>query len=189
MRVNTLLFILLLAVLGTVPFIVRPPKEALPILGQVKAFKLTNSEGAEFSSSELQGKVWLTNFFFTSCQGICPATIAELRKIYRQFDSQEALHFVSISVDAKTDTPQVIKEYAKTHEIESSRWHLLTGDPKEVDRISTESFMIGTFADPSIHSDRVVLVDKKGQIRGFFSSRHEEELAALKEGIVELLRE
>ncbi len=187
MRVNFLLLILVAVIFITFPFILKPPSEPLPILGVVKRFELSDSHGSKLDTDSLKGKPWLANFFFTSCQGICPEMTANLRKIFRLFPDSSDLNLVSISVDPKRDTPEALNEYAKRFEIDSARWRFLTGPIEEIKRISVESFMIGTFDDPSIHSDRIVLVDQAGNIRGFFQSRDEESLAELRTRIQELV--
>jgi len=153
--------------------------EPLPTIAALKDFSLTDSNNSEFSSSKLAGKVWLANFFFTSCGGICPFMTGELRKIFQRFGEREDLHFVSITVDPLRDSPSALKEYANNFDIDVPRWHFLTGQAERINDISLKGFMIGNIDDPSFHSDRIVLIDREQKIRGYYSSADEEALKKL----------
>ena len=100
-----------------------------------------------------------------------------------------AVQFVSISVDPKTDTPERLAAYAEKHGADTSRWHFLTAPREEVDRVGTEGFKLGSAGAPIFHSTRFALVDGRGWIRGYYDGMVGEEVSALHAAIEVLLKE
>jgi protein SCO1/2 len=152
-----------LAVLGACS---RPAD--LPVLGQVAPFHLTAQSGRDFSSAALSGHVWVADFIFTNCEGPCPRMSAYMRALQKATTDLPDLKMVSFTVDPQRDTPQVLSEYGKTYSADSERWYFLTGDPKILDSLDRDSFKLGNVGAQMDHSTRFVLVDRKGQIRGYY---------------------
>jgi cytochrome oxidase Cu insertion factor (SCO1/SenC/PrrC family) len=142
--------------------------------GVVPAFQLTNQEGQPYGSANLAGRIWIADFIFTSCAGPCPiisSRMSELQKPLRDTD----VHLISFTVDPDKDTPAVLRDYAGRLHASPDRWDFLTGSKKAIYDISLNGFKLG-IADGSeeagvpVHSTRMVLVDRKGIIRGYYDA-------------------
>jgi cytochrome oxidase Cu insertion factor (SCO1/SenC/PrrC family) len=159
--------------------------------GPVATFHLTDHRGKPFSSAQLLGKVWIADFIFTNCAGPCPAMSAEVEKIRDELASSADLAFVSISVDPKRDTPEVLAKYAESYGGARNDWFLLTGDLGAIAEISHLTFRagLGNAGDPNeiTHSTRFFLVDRKGILRGRYMRDSAEERGQLREDVKTLL--
>src|SRR5579864_5334375 len=157
----------------TVPFLFAlllagcAPKE-LPVLGEVPRFHLTWQSGGEFDSIGLAGHVWVADFIFTNCEGPCPRMSAYMRALQKATSDLPDLKMVSFTVDPKRDTPQVLRTYGANYSADPRRWYFLTGDPRILDSLDRSSFKLGNVGGVMDHSTRFVLVDSKGQIRGYY---------------------
>ncbi len=143
----------------------------LPIYGSVPPLTLTDESGLPFSLAGLQGRVWVVDFIFTSCAGQCPQMTAQMAALQRRLPS--TVHLVSITVDPVRDTPAALTVYAKTWGSDLKRWHFLTGEVADIERLTREGFRLsyaegGTAEEPITHSVRFVLVDGRGKIRGYY---------------------
>jgi protein SCO1/2 len=157
-------------------------------LGPLPTFELTDQTGARFSSESLQGKVWVADFFLTSCQGACPIMARNMKSLHDMFAGDERVHFVSISVDPETDSPQALAAYTRAYTADNSRWHFLTGPIDIIHRMAgTEGFKVGVPENPMAHSQRFILVDTRGHTRGYFDGLSEEDMQRLGEIIARLL--
>ena len=155
----------------------------LPNYYPLPDFALTDQTGKPVTLRDLAGKVWVADFIFTNCGGTCPLMTDKMRKL------QEALppdiHLVSFTVDPSRDTPKVLAAYAQEHSANRDRWLFLTGDKEALYDICVRGFRLpldaegGTPAEPIAHSTRFVLVDKQGEIRGYYSGTEEQELRRL----------
>ena len=140
---------------------------------------------------DLAGKVWVADFIFTNCGGTCPLMTEKMRKL--QDALPPAVHFVSFTVDPARDTTKILAAYAKEHAANQERWSFLTGDKQDLFDICIKGFKLpldtegGTPAEPIAHSTRFVLVDKKGDIRGYYSGTEEEELKRLASDVKSIL--
>ena len=121
------------------------------------------------SKGQLLGKPWIANFIFTSCAGQCPLMSAQMAKLQSQFSTETGFQFVSFTVDPKRDTPEILSEYADRYQAEKGRWFFLTGPEAEINRILKE-FFLSPVEEPAMHSIRFILVDSKGEIRGYYDS-------------------
>ena len=145
----------------------------LPVYGQVPSFTLTDEKGRPFGNGQLEGKVWIADFIFTSCAGTCPAMTEKMRALQGELPS--SVEFVSISVDPARDTPARLARYAATSGAQEGRWHFLTADASLTERLVKEGFRL-SFAEgtdpqePIAHSVRFVLLDKGGKIRGYYDA-------------------
>ena len=154
--------------------------DKLPVFGQVPDFSLVRENGQKISNADLRGKVWIANFIFTHCSGICPLMSAGMSSLVNQLGAQPVLRFISFSVDPERDTPAVLSEYAKRFKAPADRWFFLTGDKAQIYRLSNQHFHLGAAEiapeerealDQSVrHSAKFALVDQKGQIRGYYDS-------------------
>ena len=155
----------------------------IPIFYTLPNFSLIDQNGSRVTLNDLAGKVWIADFIFTSCGGTCPLMTEKMRKL--QDALPPAVHFVSFTVDPARDTSKVLAAYAAEHDANRERWSFLTGDKQDLFDLCIKGFKLpldtqgGTPSEPIAHSTRFVLVDKKGDIRGYYSGTEEDELKRL----------
>lgn len=171
------------------PALSQSNPDSLPVLGQVSDFELTAATNRPFLSRNMAGKVWVVDFIFTSCAGICPVMSTAMGNLQRAFDGEDRVQFVSISVDPETDTTDVLSEYGERYGANPQRWHFLTGDIDDIHPLATNTFKVGSLDDPLIHSPHFVLIDGAGQIRGYYVGTDNEDVATLAEDIGKLVVE
>jgi protein SCO1/2 len=154
------------------------PSDGVPVLGTVPDFELIDEEGAPFGSADLRGMVWVADFIFTRCNAMCPMLTAQMAGVQRELAKErieDRIHLVSISVDPGHDTPAVLAEYAAKHDAEVGKWTFLTGDRDEIWNLSATGFKLAVGErpegsdNPLFHSDKFVVVDADGHIRGYYS--------------------
>lgn len=155
---------------------VEPP----PIFGPAPRFQLTDQTGAAFESNQLADTISVFSFIFTRCPDVCPLLSTKARWIQDTLDAgpplRTPLRLVSITVDPAYDQPPVLTEYAARYQADPARWHFLTGPPEAIDLVVAgfDQFLerIDTEAGPPsiVHSERFVLVDQQGAIRGYYPS-------------------
>jgi protein SCO1/2 len=146
----------------------------LPHLGSIGQFNLTNQNNQNFGSADLAGKIWIADFVFTNCHGPCPiisSRMSELQKPLQETD----VHLVSFTVDPATDTPEVLRSYAEKLQAQQGRWDFLTGPKSVLYDLSAKRFKLGVSdqdGEPGqpVHSTRFVLVDRRGDIRGYYDA-------------------
>ena len=182
------IFLLVGAALGALVWVLSQgttKQEAadLPKINQIKEFQLTDQNGNIFGFQELKGKVWAVNFVFTRCQGPCPLMTERMAELQNDFSRDKNVAFVTISMDARYDTPEVLKKFATKYEADFSRWHFLTGDPDKIIEIARSIFKVPADKDPEMHTTRLVLVDEKGFIRGYYDSLDTDSFAHLKKAL------
>jgi len=153
------------------------------VLGYAPSFQLTERSGNSVSSADLQGQVWVADFIFTHCAGPCPLMSARMAKLQRTFAHLPNVKLVSFSVDPQRDTPAVLRTYADQYRADPARWWFLTGKTDAIKSIVVNGFKLGSIDNPILHSDRFVLVDRQGGIRGYFDSQDSEEMGRLEEAV------
>jgi protein SCO1/2 len=156
---------------------------SLPDYSVVPDFRLMERSGREVSLRDLNGQVWVADFIFTRCAGICPAMSENMRKLQERLPKE--IRLVSFSVDPYNDTPEVLTEYANRYGADPERWWFLTGDAQAIQDLSVGGFKLGldptggTEAEPITHSSRFVLVDQAGHIRGYYGTEDADALDRL----------
>lgn len=164
-------FIVLIFGIWAVPKIVAKfKKQELYTVGAVPTFSLTNQNEQMISPSDLKGKVYVVEFFFSSCPTICPIMNQNMKQIQSHFAANPNFAVVSITIDPKTDTPQVLKQHAEQLGITSENWHFLTGNQAKIFEIANKGFNLyagenNLVAGGFEHSGLMALIDKKGNIR------------------------
>ena len=159
-----------------------------PKYAAVPEFFFVNQHNEPFAVSALKGKVSVVDFFFTSCPSMCPAMNAKMRELYNYYTGFDGLQFVSISVDPERDTVPVLRTYAERFGVTDRRWHFIRGTVDEVTSLCEDGFSLGG-EFPVAHSQKFVLVDAEGTIRGYYSSTDDASLELLKLHIRDLARE
>ena len=141
---------------------------------EVPKFTFTERSGQPFDSASLAGKVWVADFFFTSCPGTCLMLSNRMKEIHAATAKNGDVRFVSISTDPATDTPDVLRKYADSLGADN-RWSFLTGERADVFKLSIEGFKLAladadgvNVKEKIIHSTRLVLVDRHGWIRDYY---------------------
>jgi len=144
--------------------------EALPVYGRVPAFVLTSQTGAAFDSKTLDGKVWVADFFFTTCMGPCPRMSALMHSVQKRIADLPDVRLISFTVDPQHDTPPVLAAYAQRFRADPSRWYLLTGSPATLNTLDHDAFKMGNVDGTFTHSTLFALVDRQGVIRGYYDT-------------------
>lgn len=166
-------------------------EKELPQLGQLPNFELVDQDAKAFNRDSLQGKVWATNFIFTSCAGTCPLLTERMKKVQKDLKSRkdpellEKIGIVSFSVDPERDSPEVLAKYADRYEIDEAQWRLITGPFKEIESTVVGGFKMamgkvaregapqgknpGEFYDV-VHGEKFLIVDSEGNIRGYYDA-------------------
>ena len=160
---------------------------SLPELYPISEFLLTDSTGTPFGLENLQDTMWVANFMFTSCPSICPTLSANMATLQNRFADTSGIQFVSVTVDPETDTPEVLAEYATRFGADPTRWHFLTGPLEDIHALAVESFKVGSVDAPIFHSDKFILVDEAGYVRGYYTGTDIDDVQRLAADI-ELLR-
>ena len=162
---------------------------------KIPDFKLLNQLGDTISQSTFENKIYITDFFFTTCPGICPQMTDNMAKIQEEFKEDDDILLLSHSVMPNTDTVSALKNYANNNNVIDNKWHLVTGDIDQIYNIARASY----FADEDfkktkdesefIHTENFVLVDGKGRIRGVYNGTLGVDILRLKRHVKILKKE
>lgn len=161
-------------------------------------FELTDSNGQPFNSKQLAGKVWVVDFVFTRCPGQCLTMSKHFAGLQKILPKRDDVAMVSISIDPKNDTPEMLRNYADGYEAEAGRWFFLTGDEEKIHTLIMQGFLLPlSKSDPAqaaldggfTHSSRFVLIDRKGNIRGYIEGMNADSPKETLTAIKALLRE
>ncbi|MDT0675051.1 SCO family protein [Autumnicola musiva] len=133
-------------------------------------FELINQDRDTISNKDYEGKVYVVEFFFTTCPSICPIMNRNLIEVEEEFKDNDEFGIASFSIDPEHDTPEVLKKYAEDHNITDPDWHLLTGNRNEIYGLANGGFNIYAGEDDAVpggfaHSGMFALVDQEGYIR------------------------
>ncbi|HZY09855.1 MAG TPA: SCO family protein [Bacteroidota bacterium] len=165
-------------------------KSELPIISQVQEFSLTTEDNSIFTHNDLQDKITIADFIFTTCAGPCPLMSERMKQLQQDFANEPSIQFLSFSVDPEYDTPQVLTEYAQRFGAIKTRWTFLTGDKQAMYTLIQKGFHLGVEDDTNaiIHSTKFVLLDGEANIRGYYDSEDEESLISLSQDARSLIR-
>ena len=182
-------------------------KETLPILGRrtveqgdtvyhtIGDYSLVNQEGKEITPQTFNDKIYVADFFFTSCPTICPTMKTQMLRVHEKFKEHPEVAILSHSIDPKHDSVAVLKEYAQNLGIEDDlKWHFVTGDQAEIYRLGQSDYMVTAGVDQNapggyIHSGAFLLVDREKRIRGVYDGTIAEDVDRLMQDIELLLDE
>jgi protein SCO1/2 len=171
----------------------RPP-EPLKKLYPLPTFTFIERSGKPFTAPDaMRGKVWVADFFFASCPGVCLELSRSMASLHQATRDLPDVRFLSISTD-ENDTPEVLRKYAGQHGA-SERWSFVTGPKAEVFKLSVDGFKLALadaagvdVAEKFIHSTKLVLVDKTGWIRGYYDGIGERQAAEAKRLLADIKR-
>ena len=151
---------------------------------RIADFSLINQNGKIITQDDYKDKIYVADFFFTTCQTICPIMTKNMHELQNQFIADDEVMLLSHSVTPDIDTVAQLKRYAKDKGVNASKWNLLTGDKKEIYTLARKSYMAvkdngdgGPF--DMIHTENFMLIDKKRQIRGFYDGTNLEDINKL----------
>ena len=158
-------------------------------------FELIDQNGKPFHKKDLAGKIWVAEFFFTTCGSICPVMSTELKRLQAQIADKSEVLILSHTIDPEHDTPKVLKEYAKKYKAKEGQWYFLTGNRKDIYDLAFQAYKVSaldvsaTITPDFAHTAKLILVDKKGRIRGYYTGTEPEEVDRLATEIDVLLSE
>ncbi len=183
------------------------PKLLLPVYGEktvnaekdtvyhtVRPFSLVNQHGEPVTEQTVKNKIYVANFFFATCQSICPAMSTNLVDVQKAFETDDSLLILSHSVNPLHDTVAVLSDYAGTYHAIKNKWHLLTGDKKQIYDLAKISYLVNAIEDDGtpegfLHSELLLLIDTKGRLRGMYDGTDKAQVQKLIEDIKLLKKE
>ncbi len=140
---------------------------------KIKDFKLFNQNGQQITNENYRDKIYVADFFFTTCQAICPIMKENMIILQDQYKNDNQVYLLSHTVTPEIDTEEVLKEYAIEKGIIDSKWNLVTGDKEQIYDLARKSYLVAEDVEESrffdmIHTENFVLVDPNRRIRGFY---------------------
>ena len=160
----------------------------------VPAFSFTNYDGRVISDKTFAGKIYVANFFFTTCKTICPKMTSGMKRIEERFKSYPKLLFLSHTVNPQLDTLNALRAFANYYQADSSRWFFVRGDKKAIYDIGINGYLLPVGDDAKaeggvLHSEMLVLVDKEKHIRGFYDGTSPAAMETMVDDIKTLIAE
>lgn len=173
-----------------------PKNEKLPIFGQrevvgtdtvyhtIAPFSFVDQDSAEITNTTFKDKIYVADFFFTSCRTICPIMKSQMLRVYEVTKDMPDVLLLSHTIDPEYDTVALLHDFAQRLEVESNRWHFVTGAKDSIYKIAQTSYFATAMEDKSepdgfIHSGAFLLIDKSGRIRGKYDGTKEEDVNRL----------
>jgi protein SCO1/2 len=141
---------------------------------KIAPFSFTNQNGKTITNKDYEGKIYVADFFFTTCQTICPKMTTNMVWLQDKIKDNPKVKLLSHTVFPDEDTVEVLNEYAKAKGVLDTKWNLVTGNQKEIYKIARQSYLVVKTGKPEelydmVHTENFVLVDQKGRIRGFYN--------------------
>lgn len=201
-------------------FMILPKEKALPVINPtdletemvdpdvlmerkgyghtIQNFSFTNQNGEIITQKEVDGKVYVAEYFFTTCKSICPIMNSQMQRVQKVFSDKNDFRILSFTVDPDTDTVAQMKKYAERHGANSDQWHFLTGSKTDLYSLARKSFFVikpaeaenlGDAGSDFIHTNNFVLVDRKSRIRGYYNGTSSSGVDSLIYDVTRLLKE
>lgn len=152
---------------------------------KIRDFKLTDQQGNAFTAKNTAGKIYIANFFFTTCPGICPKMAVSMQKLQEEFSDDDEVMLISHTVTPEHDSVPVLDAYAKKEHVRYEKWKLLTGTKEEIYDLGRKFYFVeedlGINKDINkfLHTENFVLIDQNRHIRGIYNSLDESSMSAL----------
>ncbi len=218
MKKTIFLIVFTIIGVGITYYYIRPKEKKLPVINPVDVneemvdpemlrvgyghtignFSFKDQEGRTISNETVKDKIYVVEYFFTTCKSICPVMNKEMQRVHEQFGDDPDFRILSFTVDPQTDTQEKMMQYAKDHGVDKgANWHFLTGNKDKLYNLARTSFFvlkpaeaenIGNGDEDFIHTNNFVLVDGEGRIRGYYDGTSKKEVDKLLHDI-ELLKE
>jgi protein SCO1 len=184
----------------------KKPEEKLPVFGErevsggdtiyhtIADFQFVDQDSAIITNETFRNKIYVADFFFTSCRTICPVMKKQMVRVYDSVKNDPDVLLLSHTIDPEYDTVGLLHDYADRLGVESSKWHLVTGEKDSIYNIAQKSYFATAMEDKSepdgfIHSGAFLLIDKKQRIRGKYDGTKEEDVNRLLGDIARLKKE
>jgi protein SCO1/2 len=151
-------------------------------------FSFVNQNGKTITQKDYEGKIYVADFFFTTCGSICPKMTTNLVDVQKAIQNNPKVMLLSHTVFPETDSVPVLKAYAIKHGVIDAKWNLVTGDKKEIYAMARKSYLAVKLGKPEelydmVHTENFVLVDQKRRVRGFYDGTKKEDILRLIEDI------
>lgn len=155
---------------------------------KIADFSLINQNGKTITQEDYKGKIYVADFFFTTCQTICPIMTDHMYLIQKEIMNDDEVMLLSHSVTPEIDSVEQLKRYAKLKGVNDQKWNLVTGDKKQIYELARKSYLaVKTDGNGDeydmIHTENFMLIDKKSQIRGYYDGTKPEDIERLLEDI------
>jgi len=155
--------------------------EDVPVLGQLPEFTLVDQDEKPFVRESMEGNLSVSAFVFTHCRSTCPRITAHMKGLQSRLSDVPSAQLVSVSVDPRNDTPEVIKAYMTKNGLDESNWRFVTGEEEAIRHVVVDGFRVGlgdedskaAGAEDIMHSNSFVLVDDKAQVRGYYRANND----------------
>lgn len=213
------LAVFIVAGVGITYYYIAPKEKPLPIINPVDVdpemvdqdllrvgmghkignFNFENQLGKTITQQEVSGKVYVAEYFFTTCKSICPIMNKEMQRVYKVYKNDPSFRILSFTVDPDVDTVEQMNRYALEHGVsDDESWHFLTGKKDELYQLARKSFFVlkpaealnqGDAGSDFIHTNNFVLVDRQGRIRGYYDGTASEEVSQLIIDIEHVMKE
>lgn len=170
-------------------------KAKLPVLTYVQNFSFTDENGKSLTQKDVLGKVYVAEYFFTTCKGICPKMNANMKTVYEKFKSEPDFAIISHTCMPETDSVPLMKAYSQKMGADKN-WHFVTGSKDSLYKMARESYLLDNDKNNSqnikeqfIHTQFFAVIDKEGRVRGVYDGLKKDELDKLSRDIKDLLKE
>ena len=183
------------------PLPILGPRQAVENGGEVDTiyhrippFSLTNQYGETISTADVEGHIYIADFFFTSCPTICPKMATHMLQLQKRFGDRDDFLLVSYTIDPENDDVERLKQYAEKVHAKRGSWHFLTGERDSIYQLAQKGYFVSAMEDEGapggyLHSGQFILIDKKGRIRGLFDGTSTADVNDLYDAIEILYRE
>ena len=160
----------------------------------ISDFKFVDQDSAEITNDTFKDKIYVADFFFTSCRTICPIMKTQMLRVYERIENDPNVLLLSHTIDPEFDTVGLLHDFAERLGVKSSKWHFVTGNKEDIYKIAQTSYFATAMEDKSdpdgfIHSGAFLLIDKQRRIRGKYDGTKEEDVNRLLEDIEKLKKE
>ena len=171
-----------------VPDVVDPELRNKASGHKIQDFEFVNQNGDLIKSKELEGKIWVVEYFFATCKGICPIMNKQMQRVQSAYSDDNEIKILSFTVDPINDSIEALKKYAESHEAINGKWHFFTGNKTQLYGLARQSFFLlkpaeaknlGDAGGDFIHTNNFVLIDPQKRIRGYYDGTNPDEVDEL----------
>lgn len=208
---KVLITLIILSGFGLIAFSIiknksNKPLRLLPVFGEFKVinndtvyhtvpdFSFTDQNGKELSQEKVKGKIYVADYFFATCQSICPVMSKNMQKVFKDYENDPNVFFISHTVDPEGDSVSVLKEYAEQHGANPDKWFFVTGDKKALYKQARKGYYLDANEgdggpEDFVHTPNFVLVDPDRHIRGYYDGTSDKDMEKLQAEIKLLKKE
>lgn len=186
----------LIFICGFAIFVSCVKEKPLPILGErdfngtdtvyhtIPPFRFVNQDSTAVTNETFKDRIYVADFFFTTCPSICPIMKTQMKRVYDEFLSDNDVMILSHTIDPEHDTVALLKDYRERIGVSGNKWHFVTGDMDDIYQIARTGYFVTALEDNTVpggflHSGAFLLVDKKGRIRGQYDGTKEDQVDRL----------